>query len=154
MRILVSAATAIAILFLAGEAGRLLVHDTRPAHPFLPVAVAAPSAPAPAAGDPAAGKAVVASSCGFCHGLTAGATMVGPTLWGVAGRPVASVAGYDYSGALKAHAGAHWTDAELDRWLTSPGAYAAGTKMYYPGLADAKSRADVIAFLHTLGPAH
>ena len=105
-------------------------------------------------GDAAAGKSFVAANCAMCHGLTAGATMVGPSLYGVAGRKIASVAGYDYSGALKAHGGDSWTDAALDTWLTNPSAFAAGTKMYYPGISDAKGRADVIAYLHTLGPAH
>ncbi len=151
-RFLGSAVLAIAVLVVAGAAGRLLVHDTRPAHPFIPVAAA--SQAAAQAGDAAAGKSVVASACAMCHGLTAGAVMVGPSLYGVVGRRIASVPGFDYSGALKAHNAESWTDAELDAWLKAPMSFAPGTKMYYPGLTDAKSRADVIAFLHTLGPAH
>ena len=54
---------------------------------------------------------------------------------------------------LEAHGAKAWTDAELDPWLKNPAGYAPGTKMYYPGLTDAKDRAAVIAFLHTLGPA-
>lgn len=154
-------AVAVAALFLSGLAGRALVHDIVPAHPFIPVADAA-SAPAPAvsapaasaplpAGDPAAGKAIVAANCAFCHSLTSGGpTMVGPGLWGIAGRRIASVPGYDYSPALKAHAAGTWTPETLDAWLRDPRAFAAGTKMYYPGLSDPKGRADVIAFLRTL----
>ncbi len=147
-RLFGSIALSVCALILAGAAGRVLVHDRVPAHMFIPAAVAAQ------AGDVANGRSIVAANCAFCHGLTAGAVMVGPSLWGVAGRRIASVPGFDYSGALKAHGADSWTDAELDPWLKSPSAFAAGTKMYYPGLADAKSRADVIAFLHTLGPAH
>ncbi len=151
IRLLGSTAIAVCALVLAGAVGRAVVHDTVPAHPFIPVAAAATTRPA---ADVAAGRSFVAANCAFCHGLTAGAVMVGPSLWGVAGRKIASVPGFDYSGALKAHGSESWTDAELDPWLKSPSAFAAGTKMYYPGIADAKSRADVIAFLHTLGPAH
>ena len=151
-----SVAFAVAALFFAGFVGRLVVHDKRPAHPFIAGANAAgepASTPAPA-GDAAAGKSIFVANCAMCHGVTAGAVLVGPTLWGVAGRRIASVPGYDYSAALKAHGAKAWTDAELDPWLKSPAGYAPGTKMYYPGLTDAKNRADVMAFLHTLGPAH
>lgn len=138
----------VAALVAAALAGCVLAHDLVSVHPFISVAEAAP------AGDVARGRSIVAANCAFCHGLTAGAVMVGPSLWGVAGRKIASVPGFDYSGALEAHGADSWTDAQLDAWLTNPAKYAPGTKMYYPGLADAKSRTDVIAFLHTLGPAH
>lgn len=149
-RLFGSIALALCALFAAGAIGRAVVHDTRPLHPFIPAAAAATTG----AGDAAAGKSFAAANCAMCHGLTAGAVMVGPSLYGAAGRPIAAVAGFDYSAALKAHAADSWTDAQLDAWLKSPSAFAAGTKMYYPGIADPKTRADVIAYLHTLGPAH
>ena len=49
-------------------------------------------------GDPAAGEAAYAR-CRACHMLTEDGTSVGPTLYGVVGRPAGSVAGYNYSAA-------------------------------------------------------
>ena len=77
--------------------------------------------------------------------------LVGPPLWGVLGRPVASVAGYDYSPALKA-VGGTWDLARLDMFLTKPQAFAPGTKMDMGGVPDANERADVLEFLRSLGP--
>jgi len=39
-----------------------------------------------------------------------------------------------------------WDEANLDRWLTNPSALVPGTKMFFQ-IADAQSRADIIAFL-------
>ena len=75
---------------------------------------------------------------------------VGPNLYGVVGRKIASVEGFNYTPAMKAH------DEETiglracrQLWLTNPPAFAPGTMMAFPGLPDAKQRADVIAFLRT-----
>lgn len=88
------------------------------------------------------------AACSACHSLEKGVTMVGPSLHGVYGRKKASVAGYDYSTALKAKGGA-WTAADLDAFLKAPSGYAPGTKMAFGGLADPAQRASVIAFLKT-----
>ena len=90
--------------------------------------------------------------CTACHSIAKGGpAIVGPDLYGVVGRPVASVPGFDYSAALKKHHGP-WTYAELFEWIKDPAAYAPGTKMTFAGLPDAKQRADVISFLRTLSP--
>ena len=71
--------------------------------------------------------------CGACHNFKEGeGAKVGPDLYGVVDREKASVAGFDYSSALKAKGG-KWTYADLDTWLTSPSKYASGTKMAYAG---------------------
>ncbi len=88
--------------------------------------------------------------CTACHSFTQGGpAIVGPPLYGVVGRPVASVPGFDYSAALKAHHGP-WTYAELNNWITKPAAYAPGTKMTFAGLDNAKERADIIMYLRSL----
>ncbi len=71
--------------------------------------------------------------------------VVGPNLYGVVGRKIASVEGFNYTG-LKGKDGT-WDYATLDVWLTNPQAFAPGTTMAFPGFPEAKKRADVIAFL-------
>jgi cytochrome c len=60
-------------------------------------------------------------------------------------RLAGSVAGFDYSPALK-HSGVRWTAANLNRWLTNPGAFIPGNKMGYE-VPDSVDRRDLIAFL-------
>ena len=84
-----------------------------------------------------------------CHTLEKnGPNKVGPNLWGVVDRPRASHPGYDYSSAMKAKGG-KWTFDELDQFLTLPQGYIPATKMTFPGIENAKQRADLIAYLRT-----
>lgn len=74
-----------------------------------------------------------------------------PPLWGVVGRKVASVEGFDYSPALRSLGGV-WDRARLDRFLTNPKAMVPGTQMKLGGLPDAAERVIVLDFLETLAP--
>lgn len=92
---------------------------------------------------------VVFARCQVCHTVTEGGPdMIGPNLWGVFGRKVASKPGYSYSEALKAKDWT-WDASHLNAWLEDPRAVAPGTKMSFAGLSDAKDRIDVIAYLKT-----
>jgi len=94
--------------------------------------------------------AQVAKQCTICHNLQEGqGPKIGPDLYGVVGRPVASVSGFNYSAALKANGGT-WTFAALNKWLTDPRTDVPGTAMTFAGLANEKQRADLIAYLNTL----
>jgi cytochrome c len=94
--------------------------------------------------------AQVAKQCTICHNLQEGqGPKVGPDLYGVVGRQVASKAGFNYSSALKAKGGT-WTFDELNKWLLDPRADVPGTAMTFAGLSNEKQRADVIAYLNTL----
>jgi cytochrome c len=94
--------------------------------------------------------AQVAKQCQICHNLQQGqGPKVGPDLWNVVGRKIASVSGFDYSAALKGKSGT-WTFDVLNEWLTKPSAFAPGTKMTFAGLARDNQRADLIAYLDTL----
>jgi cytochrome c len=102
-----------------------------------------------ATADPAKGEAG-AALCKVCHTVDkGGATLIGPNLWGVVGHDIAAHEGFSYTAALKGKDG-EWTYEQLDAWLTNPQAFAPGTTMAFPGIPDAKKRADVIAYLRTL----
>ena len=101
-----------------------------------------------ASADPAAGEGVF-RACQSCHKVEEGANGVGPTLYGVVGREVDSVAGYSYSGALEEHADV-WSPENLYAFLENPKGFAPGTKMSYAGLKDPQDRANLIAWLDTL----
>jgi cytochrome c len=101
------------------------------------------------AGDADKGAALFKAKCGACHAAEAGKNKIGPSLFGVVGRPSGSVAGFKYSPANKA-ARLTWDTATLDKYLVDPKAFVPGTIMTFPGLKDAGERADVIAYLETL----
>ena len=90
--------------------------------------------------------------CVSCHAYQPGGEqMDGPTLWGVMGRRIASVAGYEYSTALKSLDGA-WDRATLDRFLRNPKAMAPGARMTFGGVRKAADRAAILDYLERLGP--
>ncbi len=100
-----------------------------------------------ASADVAKGEAVF-KKCAACHKVD-GANAVGPHLNGVVGRAVASVEGFSYSDAMKAHGG-DWTPEAIFHFIAAPKQYVPGTKMGFAGLAKPEERADVIAYLETL----
>jgi cytochrome c len=94
--------------------------------------------------------AQIAKQCEICHNLQEGqGPKVGPDLYNIVDRPVASAAGFNYTPAMKAKGG-KWTFAALNKWLTNPRADVPGTAMTFAGLSSEKQRADVIAYLDTL----
>ena len=89
-----------------------------------------------------------ASTCGGCHKVVDGkAHQIGPDLYGVVGRRIASAEGYaDYSAALRRQDGS-WTEERLDKFLTQPQAVVPGTNMVFQGVPDPAARAEIIAYL-------
>jgi len=104
-----------------------------------------------ASADVAKGEEVF-KKCGACHVSAAGgANGIGPNLWAVVGEPIGKGAGgFAFSSALGGKGG-NWDWKSLDAWLTSPRAFAPGTKMTFAGLGDPQDRANVIAFLNSHG---
>ena len=94
------------------------------------------------AGDVAKGKAIFDHTCGNCHPTQIGMNKIGPSLWAVVGRPVASVPDFNYSGALlaKREDWQKWDETRLDAYLVNPREVLHGVKMYFRGLPDAKDR--------------
>ncbi|MDI9313162.1 MAG: cytochrome c family protein [Hydrotalea sp.] len=98
----------------------------------------------------AADGAVVARKCQACHDFTKGGpNKVGPELFGIVGRAVASGTGYSYSDSLKA-VGGSWNVDKLNQFLYNPRSLASGTKMTFAGLPDDKERAALILYLQSL----
>jgi cytochrome c len=98
--------------------------------------------------------AQIAKQCEACHNFQEGqGAKVGPDLYGVVDRPIASAPGFNYTAALKSASqtlGGKWTFDALNKWLTHPSAVAPGTAMTFAGLSNEKQRADVIDYLDTL----
>ncbi|MGB9332692.1 MAG: c-type cytochrome [Steroidobacteraceae bacterium] len=109
------------------------------------------SHPLAAVAGAAEGKAVFGNQCASCHTIVVGKNGFGPSLAEVFGRSSGGLADYHYSTAM-ASAGLTWNETTLDQFLTSSTTEVPGTLMQV-SIADAKTRADVIAYLKTLGAA-
>jgi cytochrome c len=99
--------------------------------------------------DAIAGEKLFRIDCSICHSPQPGRNLVGPSLFNVVNRHSGEVPNFHYSEANR-NSGLTWTVSTLDRYLTAPRDLVPGTKMAFPGLKDAKQRADVIAYLKTL----
>ena len=111
---------------------------------------AVPLATLLAAADVAKGEATFAK-CKACHTITpGGANGIGPNLNGVMGKKHGHIAGFAYSEALLAAPG-NWDWENMDKWLTSPKKYAAGTKMSFAGLGNPEERAALLLYLNSQG---
>jgi cytochrome c len=106
-----------------------------------------------ASADAAAGEAVF-KKCTSCHtGDKGGANKVGPNLFGVVERPIASHEGFGYSAAMKDFSqggSVTWTFDNLNHFLTAPKKFIPGTAMGFAGLKKEEERANLIAYLRSL----
>ena len=152
--------TCLIVLALNIGAGAIFAPE-KPAKPGYAIAVQehAAGGPASAAKEPeqpievlmAAASAekgqATAKQCAACHTFEKGGpNRVGPNLWGIVGRPKASVAGFNYSPAMKAKGG-NWSYDDLNKFLASPRGFVPGTAMSFAGLARDSQRADLIGYL-------
>ena len=157
------------VLFGGSILAEGLFHSEAPEQPGYEIVAAEPSeggagAPAAAAEDPpiaallqtadaGAGEAVF-KKCTACHsGEKGGPNKVGPHLWDVVTRPVASVSDFSYSAAMQEFSqggSVHWDYDHLYEFLKDPKADVPGTKMGFAGIKSPEDRANLIAYLHTL----
>ncbi len=85
--------------------------------------------------------------CAACHSPDRAATdTIGPSLYGVAGRKAGDGTEFRYSPAMK-RSGITWTRESLNDFVSDPQRLVPGNRMPYSGMPDAKSRADLIAYL-------
>ena len=122
-----------------GEEGAAAGADAKPVEFYL------------ASADPVKGEAVF-KKCAACHSAAqGGANGIGPNLWGVMGEPIGKGrAGFAFSEAL-ASKGGNWDWKAMDAWLSSPRAFAPGTKMTFAGLGSPEDRANAIVYLNQQG---
>jgi cytochrome c len=86
-------------------------------------------------------------ACVACHSLEPNRSMTGPSLAEIWNRKAGALASFPrYSPALKS-AGIVWTDDTLDEWIKDPQHFIPGNTMTFPGIKDARQRADLLAFL-------
>ena len=140
---------------VAGE----MFHSERPGKMGYPIAGVAQEGEGGAAAEqpieaylataaPAKGQHVF-NKCMACHNADkGGANQLGPNLWDVIGEPIGQGKGFAFSDALSKKGGT-WNWDNLSQWLSSPKAFAPGTKMTFAGLGNPEDRANVIAFLNT-----
>ncbi|NGO52006.1 c-type cytochrome [Allomesorhizobium camelthorni] len=106
-----------------------------------------------ASANPEAGAAVF-KKCTACHTAeSGGANKVGPNLWNIVNRPLASHEGFAYSAAMKEFAqggSVVWDYEHLSNFLASPKGYIKGTAMGFAGVKKPDERANLIAYLRTL----
>lgn len=95
------------------------------------------------AGDAARGKLFYENTCSGCHSIDQ--DRIGPRHRNIVGRRIASIAGFEYSPALRRLKGT-WDEDRLDDWLSDPRSLAPGTGMGFR-VEEAQDRADVIAYL-------
>ena len=92
----------------------------------------------------------VFKKCAACHTTeNGGANKIGPNLWNVVGKDVATTGGFGYSDAMLAQEG-NWDYELLNRYLTKPKDAIPGNKMVFVGLKKGSDRASVIMYLRSL----
>jgi len=95
---------------------------------------------------PEAGKLVFAKRCSGCHAIDT--DKEGPRLRGVIGRQAGTVAGFQYSDALR-NSGIVWNEERVGKWLENTQAVVKDNDMEFH-VPNPDERAAVISYLKSL----
>ena len=87
--------------------------------------------------------------CVACHKVEAGKNGVGPSLFGVFGKPAGQAPGFKYSPAM-AGSGFTWDEAGLTKYLADPKGAIPGNKMAFAGVKKPDDLAAIIEYLKTV----
>jgi cytochrome c2 len=104
-----------------------------------------------ALGDASQGRDLAYANCSACHRIeeadpkTTGDILQGPPLFGLIGRPVANIPGYEYSEDLITYGGA-WTPERFYPFALSPTLTVPGTRMVVAEDRTAEMIADITAY--------
>jgi cytochrome c len=101
--------------------------------------------------DEAAGAATppaVFARCSVCHSVEPGVNRAGPTLAGIVGREAGTVAGANYSPAMR-NSAITWTEENLAQYLVDPGGVVPAGIMPPPGVNGDEAR-DIVDYLKAL----
>jgi len=109
------------------------------------------------------GKVLFKRKCARCHSAEEPVNDIGPTLYQVVGRRVATALGYDYSGSLRTSS-LVWTEANLTKYINDPRAYipcrpiriralsmCPGIHMKFQGFRNVYAAKAVVAYLKSIG---
>lgn len=91
-------------------------------------------------------------ACASCHTVNPGGeNRVGPNLWNIVMAPMGD-RDFNYSSALaeRGAEGGVWSFESLDAFIENPRSYLPGTSMAYAGLSNIDTRANLLAYLHSL----
>ncbi|MFZ4540692.1 MAG: c-type cytochrome [Rickettsiales bacterium] len=102
-----------------------------------------------ATADVKAGEDLFNKKCTTCHdGSKGGANKIGPHLYGVVNRKIASIGDFNYSASMKSHGDKNWNFDELNHFLWGPAKWVKGTMMSFAGVQKDQDRANLIAFMN------
>jgi len=88
--------------------------------------------------------------CEACHTfIKDGKNKIGPNLYNIISRKIASLEGFKYSNSLN-EKNDYWSNKNLDKFLTNPKKWAPGTKMIFIGIKNPQDRANLIKYLQSL----
>lgn len=102
------------------------------------------------AGDIKKGEKIFKARGQQCHTLRQGVHGLGPSLFGLFGRRVASEPDYNYSSAMRENNSQIWTEEMLHAFLENPRKFMPGTRMSFEGIKNLEEREHLIAYLRSV----